>query len=313
MVKESLSRYISIGYSPMNFTNMKQAVSETVSDGGEVYLGGFTHLVPFAAGHEIIRQGLTDLTIMRATPDMIYDQMIAAGCASKIVFSYTGHRGFRRAVEEGIPNEIEIEEYSHFATVSRLAAGAYNLPFMPLRTLIGSDLPKYNNKIRTVKSPYDGEEIATVPPLNPDTAFIHVPQVDENGNAHVWGILGEIRDLAFAADTVVIVAEEIVEESVIRSDPNRTLIPGTQVDYVVEEPYGAHPSYVMGYYDRDQDMYLSWDNIAQTHERLTEWLNEWVYGVEDRNEYIEKLGVKRLLELEPKSKYSTPVNLGRYQ
>lgn len=293
--------------------DMETAISRAVSDGQTVYLAGFTHLIPFAAGHEIIRQGISDLTLARATPDLVYDQMIAAGCASRLVFSYAGSRGFRRAVTEEIPNEIELDEYTHFGMVARLAAGAFDLPFMPVRTFIGSDLPDYTDGIRSVTSPYADEEIPVVPPLNPDVTVVHVPRAGRDGSAQAWGIVGEIRDAAFAAETLVVSAEEIVDESVIRSDPNRTVVPGSVVDFLVEEPYGAHPSYVQGYYDRDRSVYRGWDETAASHERLTAWLDEWVYGVADREEYLAKLGVERLLGLQPATNYATPVDMGGYQ
>ncbi|MEF8789058.1 MAG: CoA-transferase [Haloarculaceae archaeon] len=293
----------------MSVTDMASAVSEGVSDGQELYLAGFTHLIPFAAGHEMIRQGLEDLTLVRATPDAIYDQMIAAGCAEKVVFSYAG-AGLRRTLEEG---DIEFEEYTHFGMVSRLAAGAYDLPFLPVRTFAGSDLPAHNGKIRRVESPYDGEEINVVPPLNPDVTVVHAHRADEHGNAQVWGIVGEIIDAALAADTVILTTEELVDEAVIRSDPNRTAVPGSAVDYVVEEPYCAHPSYVHGLYDRDRRFYRGWDDVASTHEGVLEYLDEWVYGVDDRREYVEKLGVGRLLDLQPRTNYATPVDMGGYQ
>lgn len=297
----------------MRITDMETAIAGAVADGQTVYLAGFTHLIPFAAGHEIIRQEIGDLTLARATPDLIYDQMIAAGCTSAIVFSFAGSPGFRRAVTAGVPNRIDLEEYTHFGMVARLAAGAYNLPFMPVRTFAGSDLPAYTTDIRTVESPYGDGEIHVVPPLEPDVTVIHVPRADRNGNAQVWGITGEVRDAAFAGDTVIVTAEELVDERVIRSDPNRTIVPGSVVDYLVEEPYGAHPSYVQGYYDRDRAVYRGWDETAATHEGLREWLDEWVYGVADRQEYVEQLGVGRLLDLQPDTNYAAPIDMGGYQ
>ncbi|RQH02678.1 CoA transferase subunit A [Natrarchaeobius oligotrophus] len=299
---------------------MSEAISRTVEDGQRIYLGGFTHLIPFAAGHEIIRQGYEGLNLIRATPDLIYDQLIAAGCASAVTFSYAGNpgvgslRAFRRAVEDGEPNEVDLEEYSHFGLVSRLEAGAKDLPFVPLRSYVGSDYPEHNDAIRFVENPYDDgiDEIAVVPPLKPDVAIVRAQRADEDGNAHLWGITGEIVEAAFAADTVVLCVEEIVDRSVIRSDPNRTHIPGTVVDCVVEEPYGSHPSYAQGYYDRDNDAYLEWDEISETHESTQEWLAEWVHGVDGRAEYLEKLGTRRLLDLQPRSNLSVPIDMGDY-
>src|SRR5687768_8376058 len=211
---------------------MDQAISRFVHDGDVIVIEGFTHLICFAAGHEIIRQRRRELTLCRLTPDLIYDQLIGAGCVRRLVFSWAGNPGagplhaLRRAVEKGVPNSIELEEYSHFGMVARLAAGAAKLPFYPLRNYQGSDLPRVNPLIKTVTCPFTGEELAAVPALNPDTAIIHVQRADENGNAHVWGLMGVQKEAAFAAQKTIVVAEEIVPESVIRSDPNRTLIPG---------------------------------------------------------------------------------------
>jgi glutaconate CoA-transferase subunit A len=301
-------------------TSMMEAVSGALADGSSLYLGGFTHLIPFAAGHEIIRQEYRDLNLIRATPDLIYDQMIAAGCAGIITFSWAGNpgvgslRAFRRAVEDGVPNEVTIDEYSHFGLVSRLAAGAQELPFLPLRTYIGSDYPEHNDSIKIIENPYDDgpEEMPVVPSLNPDVAVVRAQRAAEDGSAHLWGIAGEIVEAAFAADTVILSVEEIVEESVIRSDPNRTLIPGTAVDYLVEEPYGSHPSYAQGYYDRDNEIYLDWDEQSKSHKSTEKWLSEWVYGVEDRAEYVRKLDTQRFMDLQPKTNYATPLDMGEY-
>ncbi|WP_423747436.1 CoA-transferase (plasmid) [Haladaptatus sp. SPP-AMP-3] len=303
-----------------NIMEMEEAISTAIEDGQTIYLGGFTHLIPFAAGHEIIRQGYQNLTVARATPDLIFDQMIAAGCASEVIFSWAGNpgvgslRAFRRAFEDEVPRGISIDEYSHFGLVSRLEAGARDLPFLPLRTYVGSDYPEHIDAIRTVENPYGDEpgEIPVVPPLTPDVAVVRAQRADEQGSAQLWGIVGEMVEAAFAADTVVLSVEEIVDTDVIRSDPNRTLIPDTVVDYVVEEPYGSHPSYAQGYYDRDNRAYLNWDKQAETHESTLEWLDEWVNGVENRTEYLEKLDTKRFAELQPRSNYATPVDMGDY-
>jgi len=299
-------------------TDMETAIGRTVGDGDGVYLAGFTHHIPFSAGHEIIRQGREDLHLMRATPDLLYDQLIAAGCASALTFSYAGNpgvgslRAFRRAVEDGVPNELELDEYSHFGLTTRLTAGASDLPFLPLRTFAGSDLPEHNDNIRRVEDPFGAEDLYAVPPLNPDVAVVRAQRADPSGSAHLWGIPGEIVEAAFAADRVVLCAEEIVDESVIRSDPNRTAIPGMVVDYVVEDPYGAHPSYAQGYYDRDNQAYLEWDDVSASVESTIEWLDEWVHDVDNRREYVEKLGAERLVDLQPTTAYATPVDMGWY-
>lgn len=300
-------------------TTMHDAVAGLVQDGDSVAIEGFTHLICFAAGHEIIRQQKRDLELCRLTPDLIYDQMVAAGCARKLVFSWAGNPGVgslhavRRAVEHGIPNRIELEEYSHFGMVARYMAGAARLPFFPLRSFAGSDLPAANLRIKPMRSPYDEtDRIYVVPPLNPDVAIIHVQRADQQGNAQTWGLIGVGKEAAFAADRLIIVAEEIIPERVIRADPNRTMIPGIIVDAVVHEPYGAHPSYAQGYYDRDNEFYLEYDGISRDREKLEAWLDEWVYGVSGRAEYVEKLGKERLAKLQPGEAYAEPVNYGRY-
>jgi len=295
---------------------MKEAVSKFVQDGDTVYLAGFTHMIPFAAGHEIIRQKKNDLVLARATPDIIYDQMIAAGCAKKLIFSYAGNPGvgslrcFRRAHEKGIPKPLEIEEYTHFGLSGRLFAGATNMPFLPMRTNLGSDLPAQNPLMKVVTDPYSGDEVSVVPPLKPDIAVVHVQRADVNGNCHIWGIIGEQKDAAFAAKKVIISAEEIVDESVIRSDPNRTLVPDFVSHAVVHEPWCAHPSYVQGYYDRDNEFYVKWDEVTKDHENTTKYIDEWVHGVETRSEYLSKLSTSKVDGLRPKDAYSSPVNYG---
>jgi glutaconate CoA-transferase subunit A len=295
---------------------MKDAVSKFVADGDTVYLAGFTHMIPFAAGHEIIRQGVKNLILARATPDIIYDQMIAAGCAKRLIFSYAGNPGvgslrcFRRAHEKGVPAPLEVEEYTHFGLSGRLFAGATNMPFLPMRTNLGSGLPQENDLIKTVKDPYTGDEVSVVPPLKPDVAVVHVQRADVNGNSHIWGIIGEQKDAAFAAKKVIISAEEIVDESVIRSDPNRTLVPDFLAHAVVHEPWCAHPSYVQGYYDRDNEFYMEWDKITKEHDSTMEYIQEWVHGVEDRAQYMKKLPKSKVDGLLPKPAFSAPVNFG---
>jgi glutaconate CoA-transferase subunit A len=294
---------------------MKDAIASYVSDGETIVIEGFTHLICFAAGHEIIRQKRRDLTLCRLTPDLIYDQMIGAGCARKLVFSWAGNPGagplysFRRAVEQSVPRSIELEEYSHAGLVARLTAGAAKLPFFPLRNYMGSDLPRVNPGIAIVKCPFTGEELAAVRPLNPDTAIIHVQRADRSGNAQVWGLIGVQKEAAFAARKVIIVAEEIVEESVIRSDPNRTLIPGIIVSAVVHEPFGCHPSYAQGYYDRDNDFYLSWRETSKDRSSFESYLDEWVYGVADRAEYVARMG-ETIGRLRARRQLCEPVNYG---
>ncbi|MEA2714519.1 MAG: glutaconate CoA-transferase, subunit [Gemmatimonadales bacterium] len=274
---------------------MREAVAAHVRDGDTVVIEGFTHLICFAAGHEIIRQRRRELTLCRLTPDLIYDQMIAAGCARKLVFSWAGNPGagslhaFRRAAEGKGP-ALVLEEYSHFGMVARLSAGAARLPFWTMRNYMGTDLPRVNPMIRSVSCPYTGEVLATVPALNPDVTIVHAQRADAQGNAQIWGLLGVQKEAAFASDRVIVVVEEIVDESAIRADPNRTVIPGLIVDAVVVEPWGAHPSYAQGYYDRDNEFYIGWEKISRDPAALARYLDEFVYGLRDRAEYVEKCG-----------------------
>jgi glutaconate CoA-transferase subunit A len=274
---------------------MRDAVAALVQDGDTVVIEGFTHLICFAAGHEIIRQRRRDLTLCRLTPDLIYDQMIAAGCARKLVFSWAGNPGagslhaFRRAVEGSAP-ALELEEYSHFGMVGRLSAGAARLPFWPMRNYMGTDLPVANPRIATIECPYTGERLATVPALNPDVTIVHAQRADAQGNTQIWGLLGVQKEAAFASRRVIVVVEELVDESVIRADPNRTLIPGLAVDAVVVEPWGAHPSYAQGYYDRDNAFYVGWEKTSRDPAALAAYLDELVYGVRDRAEYVARCG-----------------------
>ena len=294
---------------------MDEAIGRFVHDGAVVVIEGFTHLICFAAAHEIIRQRRRDLTLCRLTPDVIYDQLIGAGCARRLVFSWAGNPGagplyaLRRAVEQGIPNSIELEEYSHYGMVARLTAGASKLPFYPLRNYKGSDLPRVNPLIKTITCPFTGEELAAVPALNPDTGIIHAQRADENGNAQIWGLIGVQKEAAFASRNVIVVAEEIVSESVIRSDPNRTLIPGMIVSAVVHEPFGCHPSFAQGFYDRDNDFYVRWREISQNEALFNRYLEEWVYGVRDRGEYVRRMGAE-LDRLKARPHYCEPVNYG---
>lgn len=297
-------------------TTMEDAISRFVEDGFTIVIDGFTHLICFAAAHEIIRQRKRNLTLCRMTPDLIYDQMIAAGCASKLIFSWAGNPGagslfgLRRAIEGQIPSPLEIEEYSHFGLAARLIAGAANLPFYPVQSYLGSDLPTVNPQIRSVTCPYTERSIATVPALNPDIAIVHAQRADADGNAQVWGITGIQKETAFAAKNVIVVVEELVDSTVIRSDPNRTLIPGMVVDAVVVEPFGCHPSYVQGYYDRDNDFYVAWGDISRDPSSLDRYLDEWIYGVGSRTDYVEKLGPDEVSRLKAELVLSTPVNYG---
>ena len=298
--------------------SMRDAVAELVHDGDTVAIEGFTHLISFAAGHEIIRQGRRDLVLCRLTPDVIYDQMVAAGVARKLVFSWMGNPGagslhaIRRRVERADPAPLEVEEYSHFGMVGRYTAGAANLPFFPLRSYYETDLPEVNPNIRRVASPFGDEVVYAVPPLRPDVTIVGAQRADQDGNTQVWGLLGCQREAAFAARRVIVVVEELVDSSVVRADPNRTLIPGIKVDAVVVCPGGAHPSFAQGYYDRDNRFYLDWEPVSRDPERLEAWLDEWVRGTADHAGYLDKLGEARWKELRPSPALSGSVDYGAY-
>jgi len=281
--------------------SMPDAVADLVRDGDTVAIEGFTHLISFAAGHEIIRQGKRDLTLARLTPDLIYDQMIAAGVARKLIFSWLGNPGvgglgaIRRRIEpassggEGQPRRLEIEEYSHFGMVGRYTAGAANLPFYPLRSYFETDMPKANPLIREIESPYGDGKVYAVPPLKPDVSIVHAQRADAAGNTQVWGLLGCQKEAAFAADRVIVVVEQLVDEAVIRADPNRTIIP------------------------RLNRFYLDWDAITKDEDALQAWLRDWVYDLDGRAAYVEKLGPERIASLKPGSAPSGSVDYGRYE
>lgn len=297
--------------------SMRDAIAELVDDGDTVAIEGFTHLICFAAGHEIVRQRKRDLTLARLTPDLVYDQLIGAGCARRLIFSWLGNPGVGslhavRRWAEGPEPRLELEEYSHFGMVGRYTAGAMNLPFFPLRSYYETDLPRANPLIRPVESPYGEDVVYAVPPLRPDVTIVHAQRADAAGNTQVWGLLGCQKEAAFAAGRVIVVVEELVDEAVIRADPNRTIIPGLVVDAVVVEPWGAHPSYAQGYYDRDNRFYLEWDAISRDEEALQAWLAEWVLGVSGRAEYVEKLGRERIDGLRPSPAPSGSVDYGQY-
>jgi glutaconate CoA-transferase, subunit A len=307
---------------PGKVASMRDAIADLVRDGDTVAIEGFTHLIGFSAGHEIIRQRKRDLVLARMTPDLIYDQMVAGGVARKLVFSWLGNPGvgglnaIRRRIEPAslvVDTPLEVEEYSHFGMVARYTAGAANLPFMPLRSYFETDLPKANPLIRPIQSPYSDEVVYAVPPLRPDVTVIHAQRADAGGNTQIWGLLGCQKEAAFAADRVIVVVEELVDESVVRADPNRTVIPGLIVDAVVVDPFGAHPSYVQGRYDRDNRFYLDWDPISRDEEKTQAWLREWVYDLDGREAYVQKLGAERMASLQPGSAPSGSVDYGDYR
>jgi glutaconate CoA-transferase, subunit A len=279
---------------------LREAVAGLVGDGDSVAIEGFTHLIPTAGAHEIIRQQRRDLTLIRMTPDLIYDQMIGMGCAKKLIFSWGGNPGvgslhrFRDAIEHGWPEPIELEEHSHAGMANRYVAGASNLPFAVLRGYFGTDLPKVTSTIAPITCPFTGEELMAVPALNPDVAIIHAQQADLRGNVAIWGITGIQKEAALSARRVIVTVEEVVEEFEPR--PFQIVLPRVAVDAISVEPRGAHPSYADGYYDRDNAFYEAWDPISRDRERFGLWMDEHVLGVENFAEHsssIERKGAMR--------------------
>lgn len=273
------------------FTTLREGIGDLVPDGATVAMEGFTHLIPFAAGHEVIRQSKRDLTLVRMTPDVIYDQLIGMGCASRLVFSWGGNPGvgslhrLRDAVEHGYPSPLEIEEHSHAGMAARYSAGASGLPFGILRGYLGTDLV-FNTNVAPIQSPFDdGEQLVAVPAMNPDVAVLHAQQADRSGNVGLWGITGVQREVALASKKVVVTVEEIVEELDLRG-PNAAVLPSWTIDAIAEVPRGSHPSYSMGYTARDNAFYTSWDAISRDRVVFDSWMDRFVTGVDDFGAYL---------------------------
>jgi glutaconate CoA-transferase subunit A len=301
--------------------SLADAIRRFVVPGSTVSLEGFTHAIPTAAGHEIIRQGITGLTLVRMTADIVVDQMLAAGCIDTLVSSFVGNSSagslgeIRRRVERSDPAPLRFVEYSHHGLVCRYIAGAKRLPFYPIRSYFGSDLPSVNDELRIVTSPFpleDGssEQIYVVPPINPDVTIIHAQRADRAGNVQMWGLTGVQAEAVFAARHAIVTVEEVVDDEVVRSDPNRTIIPSHAIDAVVEVPMGAHPSFAQGYYDRDNDFYRAWAGISADPALLHAWLQTWVYDLADHRAYVARLGAETRERLRVGSAPSMPVDYG---
>ena len=297
---------------------MRQAIADHVPSGSMVLLGAqLEQMIPFAAGHEIIRQGRRDLTLVGPISDILFDQMIGAGSVSRVMAAWVGNVAeglghcFRRAVEEGIPRAVQTVDYSNFTIALALHAGALGVPFMPTYSTLGSDLLKKNGNLREFPSPVNEEKLIAVRALKPDVTILHVQRADEKGNAHLWGNTGVAADGARAARKVIVVAEEIVAPEVIASDPNRTLIPGFLVTAVVREPWGAHPSPVQGYGGRDHAFFRQYHEQSRKLEDFEKWLERWVLGVPDRRAYANLLGPCRVEQLSVKQHaFSAPADFG---
>lgn len=273
--------------------SLREAVERFVNDGDTLALEGFTHLIPTAASHEIIRQGKKNLTLIRMTPDLVYDLLIGAGCAKKLIFSWGGNPGvgslhrLRDAVEKGWPQPLEISEHSHAAMANAYVAGASNLPFAVLRGYQGSDLVKVNPDIKFIQCPYTGEQLATVPSVRPQVSVIHAQKADRKGNVLIQGILGVQKEAALAARRCIVTVEEIVED--LHAPMNACVLPGWALSAVCVVPGGAHPSYAHGYYERDNRFYQAWDAIARDRETFTAWINEYIRGTEDFEQFQAKV------------------------
>jgi glutaconate CoA-transferase subunit A len=277
-------------------SSLADAVRDLIHDGDSVAMEGFTHLIPFAAGHEVIRQRKRDLTIMRMTPDVIYDQLIGSGCVKQLIFSWGGNPGVgslhrvRDAVEKDWPQPIEIREHSHADLANAYVAGASNLPFAVLRGYAGCELPKHNPWIRTIQCPFTGESLAAVPALRPDVTVIHAQKADRKGNVLLWGILGVQKEAVLAAKRSIVTVEEIVDQ--LEAPPNACVLPSWVIDRVCLVPQGAFPSYAQGYYSRDNRFYKTWDSISRTRESFQAWIDQYVHGVADFDQFLGLLGAK---------------------
>jgi glutaconate CoA-transferase, subunit A len=298
--------------------SMRDAIARHVPSGSMVLLGAqLEQMIPFAAGHELIRQSRRDLTLVGPISDILFDQMIGAGCVARVMAAWIGNVSagvgycFRRAVERSVPRRLEVVDYSNFTMAMALHAGALGVPFLPTYATLGSDLLKKNGNLREFSSPVSEEKLVAVRALRPDVAILHVQRADSQGNGHIWGSLGVAVDGARAARKIIVVAEEIVEPEVIASDPNRTLVPGFLVAAVVHEPGGAHPSPVQGYYGRDHAYFSQYHEQTRRLEDFEDWLAHWVVQVSDRQEYRKRLGDGRVESLAVKEHaFSAPADFG---
>jgi glutaconate CoA-transferase, subunit A len=264
------------------FLDLPEAIARHVHDGQTIALEGFTHLIPFAAGQEIIRQGVRDLTAIRMTPDVVYDQLIGAGCVSKLVFSWGGNPGvgslhrMREAIQEGWPRPLQIEEHSHAGMAERWRAGAAGLPFGVLRGYVGTSLPEHTDTIRTIECPFTGEQLTAVPALNPDVGIIHAQQADRDGNVCLWGISGVQKECVLASRVAIVTVEEVVDA--FEPHVNGVVLPSWVIDAVCVVPGGAHPSYAHGYSERDNQHYSAWDEIGRDRARFAAWVDDLKAG-----------------------------------
>jgi glutaconate CoA-transferase subunit A len=298
--------------------SLPDAVARFVPDGASVAMGcALEPLIPFAAGHELIRQGRRDLTLVGPISDTLFDELIGAGCVARVVAAWVGNvseglgHNYRRATERGLPHPIAVVDHSNYSIALALTAGALGVPYIPMLSLLGSDIARDHPTIRPAPSPLDGRPTLLVPALTPDIAILHVQRADAEGRAHVWGGLGICEEAALAARGVIYTAEEIVPSEVILSDPNRVLAPAAKTLAVVHVPGGAHPSPVQGYYNRDHACYAEYHTRTRTAEGFAEWLREQVLDVPTRAAYLERLGEERWQALRKREpKLAAPVDYG---
>ena len=298
--------------------SMKEGVSRCIQDGDSIVMGAALEAaIPFSVGHEIIRQGKKDLTLIGPISDMLFDQMIGSGCVKKVIAAWVGNvimgvgYNLRRAVEQEIPRKVEIEDYTNFTISLALHAGSLGIPFIPTKSLLGTGMIAAGQPFKEMECPYTKEKLALVPALKPDVAIVQAQRADEEGNTHFWGGSGVTKEAALAARKILVVVEEIVSKKVIQRDPNRTLIPGFLVSAVIPEPWGAHPSPVQGYYNRDHEKYTTYHEESKEREGYLQWLDQWVLGVRNREAYLRLLGEEKMKSLSVKRhRKSLPVDYG---
>jgi len=296
----------------------KEAVSRFIEDGDSIAMGtALETAIPFAIGHEIIRQGKKDLTLVGPISDMFFDQLIGSGCVKKVIAAWVGNvimgvgYNMRRAFETGVPRKIEVEDHTNFTISLAFYAGALGIPFVPTKSLLGTGMMSGENPFKQMECPFTRERLALVPAVKPDVAIVQAQRADEEGNTHFWGGSGVTKEAGLAARKVMVVVEEVVSKKVIRKDPNRTLIPGFLVDAVIPEPWGAHPSPVPGYYNRDHEQYIAYHHESRDRDGYLKWLHKWVLDVKDRKEYLNLVGEERMRSLSVKKhRKSIPVDYG---
>jgi glutaconate CoA-transferase subunit A len=296
---------------------LTEAIDRWVPDGASVVMSAALEaLIPFAAGHEIVRQGKRDLTLIAPISDVLFDQLIGAGCARRIIAAWVGNvsaglgHNYRRAAEHGIPHPIEIEDHSNFSITLALLAGGMGVPYLPTRSLLGTDILRRTPSLIEQRSPIGGEPLVLVPALVPDIAILHVQRADDQGNAHAWGNLGFTRDALMAARRTILLAEEVVPHEIIASDPNRVLGPSQKVVAVIHEPGGAHPAPVQGHYNRDHALFHEYHAATRTREGWEAWQTEWILSIPDRQSYLAKLGDRWPALQRRESRLAAPVDYG---